>query len=87
MRWTKTSQCHGNILSDLSLPKFSDRNTQNVVQFLSDLDWYFLINNVPESIRLPLARKAVVDGCASQWLDTVYKDLTGLWLMVVQVSV
>ena len=62
----KTSHCHGNILSDLSLPKFSDRDMQNVVQYLSDFDSYFFIKNVPESIRLPLARKAVVDGCASQ---------------------
>jgi hypothetical protein len=32
---------------------------------------------VPESIELPLAKKAVIGGYTSQWLDTAYKDLTG----------
>jgi len=40
------------ILSDLSLPKFKDREIQNAVQFLSDLDSYFLVRNEPESSRL-----------------------------------
>lgn len=31
----------------------------------------------PESIKLPLAKKAVLDCYTNQWLDTVYKDLTG----------
>jgi hypothetical protein len=32
---------------------------------------------MPESIRLRLAKKAVVDSNTSQWLSTVYSDLTG----------
>jgi hypothetical protein len=40
------------ILGDLSLPKFSDREVQNAVQFLSDLDSYFLVRNVPVSSSL-----------------------------------
>ena len=40
------------ILSDLSLPKFGDQEIKNAVQFLSDLDSYFLVRNVPVSSRL-----------------------------------
>jgi hypothetical protein len=61
----------------LSLPKFCDREVQNVAQFPWDSDSYFLVKNVPESIKLPLAKNAVIDGYTSQWLDTVCKDLTG----------
>jgi hypothetical protein len=71
------SHCHGSILDDLSLPKFSDRNAQNVVQFLSDLGTYFRMKTVPESVSIPLGKKAVVDSYTSQWLNTVYNDLTG----------
>ena len=39
------------ILSDLGSPKFSDREVQNAVQFLSDLDSHFLARNVPEPER------------------------------------
>jgi hypothetical protein len=34
------------------------------------------VKNVPESIKLPLAKKAVIGGYTSQWLDALYKDLT-----------
>jgi len=53
------------------LPKFSDREVQNVVQFPWDLESYFLVKSVPESVKLPLAKTAVNDGYTSQWLDTV----------------
>lgn len=49
---------------------------QNVVVSLGFGLIYFLVKNVPESVKLPLAKKAVIDGYTSQWLDTVYKDLT-----------
>jgi hypothetical protein len=49
---------------------------ENMVQFLADLDLYFLVKNVPDSIRLPLVKKAVFDSYTSQWLN-MYKDLTG----------
>lgn len=35
------------------------------------------MKNVPESIKLPLAKKAVIGGYTSQWLDALCKDLTG----------
>lgn len=49
---------------------------QNVVNFLGiwTLFFFFLVKNVPESIKLPLAKKAAIDGYTTQWLDTVYKD-------------
>jgi hypothetical protein len=59
--------CHRSILNDLNLPKFSDRDTRNTFQFLSDADSYFLVKNVPKSIWLPLAKEAVVDLYTSQY--------------------
>ena len=35
-----------------------------------------LVQNVPESTRLPLAKNNVVDSFINQWTNTVYKDLT-----------
>jgi len=48
------------ILSDLGSPKFSNREMQNAVQFLSDFDSYFLARNVPESSSLHWSKKVVV---------------------------
>ena len=45
------------ILSDLGLPKFSDRKIQNTVQFLSDS--YFLVRSVADSNSLHRSKKAV----------------------------
>lgn len=59
------SHCHGYILNNLRLQKFSDRDMQNIVQFLSDLGSYFCVKSVPQSIRLPLAKKA--DECCKTY--------------------
>jgi len=63
-------------LNDLVLPKFTDRKAQNVVHFFSDLDSYFNLKCVPESLKLPLAMKAITDGYTRQWFAAIYKDLT-----------
>jgi hypothetical protein len=47
------SHCHGSILNDLSLPKYSSHDAQSIGQFLSGLNSYFRGKNVPESVRLP----------------------------------
>jgi hypothetical protein len=54
-------QYHGNVLGDLVLPKFSYCHKQNVVHFLAELDGYFDLKSVPESLKLPFAMKAVTD--------------------------
>jgi hypothetical protein len=54
-------QCHGKVLNDLVLPKFSDCNKQNVVQYLDELDAYFNLKSVPDALKLPLTMKAVTD--------------------------
>jgi len=53
-------------------PKFLDSNKQNVVQFLSELDEYYRLKNVSESLKLPIAMKAVSDDYSRQWIATVY---------------
>jgi hypothetical protein len=58
------------------LPKFTDPDKQNIVHFLDDLESYSLLRVVPGSFKLVLARSAVVDGYTSQWINTVYKDLS-----------
>lgn len=70
-------QCHSSVLNDLILPKFSHYHKQNIVQFRTELDAYFLLKGVPESLKLPLAMKAVIDGYSCQWLTAIYKDLSG----------
>ena len=49
---------------------------KNIIHFLVDLESYFLLRGVANTFKLVLARSAVVDGYTSQWINTVYKDLT-----------
>jgi hypothetical protein len=65
---------HGNVLTELQLPRFSDSGRQNVVQFICQLNDYFRLKNVEESLKLPLAYQAVGDGYCRQWLATTHKD-------------
>ena len=58
------------------MPKFTHREKQNIVHFLEDLELYFLLWPVPDSFKLVLAWSAVVDGYTSQWINTVYKDMS-----------
>jgi len=71
-----TSQCLNDVSKHLCLPKFADPEKQNVVHFLDDLESYFLLRGVPDSFKLVLAWSAVVDGYTSQWINTVYKDMS-----------
>jgi hypothetical protein len=69
-------QCPSHVLNDIVLPKFVDCHKQNVVHFLLELDDYYRLKSVPESLKLPIAVKAISDPHSKQWFTTVYKDLT-----------
>jgi hypothetical protein len=70
-----SEQCYGHALNDLVVPKFRDCHKQNV-QFLNELDAYYLLKSVPESLKLPVAMKAVTDAYSKQWFTAIYKDLS-----------
>jgi hypothetical protein len=63
-------------VSERCFQRFTDPNKQNTVQFLDDLESYFLLWGVPDSFKLVVARSTVVDDYTSQWINTVYKDLS-----------
>ena len=63
------------ISKDICLPKFIDHYKQNV-HFLEDLESYFHLRGIPDSFKLVLAKSAVKDSYTSQWISTVYKDLS-----------
>ena len=62
-------------INELTLPKFHDNSKQILLHFLRDLDEYYRIENVPESLKLPLAMRAITDPIAKNWLSTVYGEL------------
>jgi len=55
---------------ELNLPNFHDSSKQIVLHFLRDLDEYYRIKNAPESLKFPLAMRAVTDPIAksSMWI-------------------
>jgi hypothetical protein len=69
------TQCHSSIINDMKLPIFSDASKQNAVQFLSELENYFTWRSVPNSLKLVIAGKAITDGYAKWWLQSVQADL------------
>jgi hypothetical protein len=71
-----TPQFMHDISKDVCLPKFTDHYKQNVVHFLEDLESYFHLRGIPDSFKLVLAKSAVQDSYTSQWISTVYKDLS-----------
>ena len=64
-------------LNELTLPQFYDSSRQIVLHFLRNLDEYYRIKNIPESLKLPLAMRAVSDPIAKSWFSTVYHELKG----------
>jgi hypothetical protein len=69
-------QCPSHVLNDIVSPKFFDCHEQNVVHFLLEPDDYYRLKSVPESLKLPIAVKAIRDPYSKQWSTAVYKDLT-----------
>jgi hypothetical protein len=62
-------------INELTLPKFYDSSKQILLHFLRDLDEYYRIKNIPESLNLPLAVRAATDPIAKIWFSTVYSEL------------
>ena len=62
-------------MNELTLPTFHDSSYQIALHFLRDLDEYYRIKNVPESLKLPLAKRAVTDPITNSWFSTVYCEL------------
>jgi len=56
-------------INELTLPNFYDSSNQ-ILHFLRDLDEYYRIKNVPESLKLPLAMRAVTDPTAKNLIST-----------------
>ena len=63
------------VMSDLTLPKFSDCKRQHIVNFLAELDCYFQLKDVPAEMRLPIAMKSITDEYTQQWVVTIYKEI------------
>jgi hypothetical protein len=68
-------QCHSGLINDVGLPKFTDSSKQNTVQFLLNLDLYFMFRKIPEQFKLPLAMKSVSDLYVVNWLHSVRGSL------------
>jgi hypothetical protein len=56
-------------LNELILPNYSDQTTQVIGIFLKDIDVCFDLKGVSESLRLPLAARAVQDPFTKAWLS------------------
>jgi hypothetical protein len=63
------------IVSDVTLPKFSNSSEENPIRFLSELDSYFALKRVPDSLRLQIAFRAITDSYVRQWAESVRADL------------
>jgi hypothetical protein len=67
-------------LNELTLPIYSDHTTQVNGNFLKDLDLYFDLKGVAESLKLRLAATAVQDPFTKAWLSAEYYKVTQmLW--------
>jgi hypothetical protein len=64
-----------NSLNELTLPIYGDHTTQDNGSFLKDLDLYFDLKGVAESLKLPLAARAVQDPFTKAWLTAGYYKL------------
>jgi hypothetical protein len=61
-------------MGDLTLPKFSDCQSQHIVSFLEELDSYFQLKIVPMEMKLPLAIKTITDEYVRQWVTTMHRE-------------
>jgi hypothetical protein len=62
-------------LHGIVLPKFHDARKQNAIQFICDLNDYFRLKNVDESLKLSLVTEAPTDRYTQDWFSTTRKDL------------
>ena len=62
-------------LNELTLPIYGDHTTQVTGNLLKDLDLYFDLKGVSESLKLPLAARAVKDPFTKAWLSAEHYKL------------
>ena len=62
-------------LNEISLPIFLDCSKQSVVTFLRDLDMFFELKKVPESLKLPFVLRAIKDPFAQNWVSSAYQKI------------
>jgi hypothetical protein len=62
-------------MSDLTFPKFSDCQSQHIVNFLKEVDSYFHLKAVPVEMKLPLAMKSITNKYVRQWVTNMYKEI------------
>jgi hypothetical protein len=67
--------CSSSVVSDLTLPKFSDCKRRHIVTFLEGLDSYFQLKNVPAEIKLAIAMNSFTDQRTQQWVVTICTEL------------
>jgi predicted amino acid-binding ACT domain protein len=71
-----TMQVQNYIVSDVTLPKFSNSSEENPIKFLSEMDGYFSLKSVPDALKLPIAFRAIRDSYVQQWVESVRADLS-----------
>ena len=62
-------------LQELTLPTFNDSAKQVPLHFIRDLELYFKLKQIPDSLKLPLAFRAVQEPVAKQWFSSAYDRL------------
>jgi hypothetical protein len=62
-------------LNELTFLIYSDHTTQVIGNFLKDSDLYFELKGVAESLKFPLAARAVQDPFTKAWLSAEYYKL------------
>ena len=60
---------------ELTLPIYGDHTTKVIGNFLKDLDLYFYLKKVSESLKMPLPTRAVQDPLTKAWLSAEYYKL------------
>jgi hypothetical protein len=63
-------------VGDLTLPRFSYSQSQQIVNIVEELDIYFQLKSVPVEMKLPLAIISIIDQYVRQWLTTIYKEIS-----------
>ena len=63
------------LLNEISLPTFLDCSKQSVVTFLRDLDMFFELKKVPESLKLPFVLRAIKHPFTQNWVSSAYQKI------------
>ena len=62
--------------SDITMPKFHDKESDNPLRFLQELDHFLNLRGVPETYKVSVVRNSLIGKC-QEWYDlTVTSDMT-----------